>query len=279
MSETYSPRRAYEAPTEDGNMDYSARRMATTERGTEITPSNTGSRIIEAATRIAGFFDRLKGARMEVAESAQDKIETGRTFVRTTGEKALGVLVATGELTVGLAALGVETAERGATKVGDAIEHGAQTLSFKAEMTANDLIGAAQLGFENTKLDAKDAVTSVKEGLANRWEMVKAKWADRRFEASMRRKARHETWAARWEGAKAAGSELATIGKETYAATMDAAESHRDNILSTVDAAAARGRELLDDSVEAGKKRVNATRQAGRAALAAYGSTYAELVR
>lgn len=277
MSETYIPQRASEASLEEDNVGYSARRMATTERGTEITPSNTGNRIIEAATRIAEFFDRFKGARMEASEYTQDKIEAGRAFLSTTGEKAIDALVATGEFTIGIAALGVETAERGATKVGDAIEYGAQTLSFKAEMTTNDLIGAAQLGLENTKLDAQDAVANVKEGLTNRWEMMKAKWADRRFEASMRKKVRHETWAARWEGAKAVASELTTIGEEKYAAAISAAERRRDSVLSTVDTALTRGQELFNDNVESVKKRVDATRKAGRAALAAYSSAPTEL--
>jgi hypothetical protein len=108
MSEKYTPKRAYEASPRraEGTEDAAPRRMETTKRGTEVAPSTTGNRIVDAANRIAGFFDRLKIGYtngMETAEAARD-------FAGNIADKAITGAIESGKVAVGVALLAGEAA-------------------------------------------------------------------------------------------------------------------------------------------------------------------------
>lgn len=211
----------------------------TTTRGTEVSPSRTGNRIIDAANRVANFLDRFKLGRQEAVEHTQDALEQGRQFLQNTGEAAVKAAVAGGEIALGVAILGAEAAGQGLAKGGQAAMEGAQKAGAWLETKGN----AAQAGVEtavNWATDKYDAAkqlatdtagyveeglrggvdytkqkgTELKEAAVDRVEAVKSFFKERAEAAKARREARREKWAARITAGKDAVRGTIERGKE-----------------------------------------------------------------
>ncbi|TAH32370.1 hypothetical protein EYC58_03230 [Candidatus Saccharibacteria bacterium] len=232
-----------EVVTNDHGEEFRARPIQTTERGTEVSPSGTGNRVLDIAHRIAGFLDRFKLGRQEALENTQEAVERGRQFLRNTGEKAVSAAIASTEITVGLAILGGEAVGRGVARGAQAAAEGtrqagawleAKNEAFQdgvdakvdqaidwttgkidtAKQTATDTVSYVKEGIVGGIDYAKQKSTEVKESVLDRVEAVKSFFREKAEAAKTRREARRERWAARITTGKEAATASLERGKE-----------------------------------------------------------------
>lgn len=239
-----------EAITNSTGAEFRARPAQTTERGTEVAPSRTGNRILDAANRVANFLDRFKVGRQETRESAQEAAERSRQFVRETGEKAAKIAITSGEIALGVAVMGIETTGRTAVKVGHAVERGAQAVGNKVteiadyaeeglvggidylsqkgdaavEWTAGKISDAKRVSSETVGyvkegvlggIDfAKQKGTDAKEAALDKIEAVKSFFKEKAEAAKTRRDERRARWATRITASKEAATATLERSKE-----------------------------------------------------------------
>lgn len=213
-----------------GMAEFMVRPTVETRRGTEVH-SNHGDRLVNMANRIASFMDRLKGDRTEAVETAQDKLEQGRQFLRTTGEKAVGVARKTMDVAgttallglefgIGAAVLTGEAATRGAKKVAEAAGNGLDKASAWAEDKADKFDaaltrGAAKAGeWVDTKIDTVRAKgTELRESATGKYEAVRGYFRDRAETATQNMQKLRRNWIAGYSRTRRGAIQTIESGK------------------------------------------------------------------
>lgn len=183
------------------------------------------------ANRIAHVMDRLKGGRTEAVETAQDKLEQGRQFLRTTGEKAVGVAKKTMDVAGATALLGAyigvgavvltgEAAARGAKKVAETASNGIDRANAWAEDKADRFDDALTRGANKAaewvdgKIDAAHARgTELRESATNKYEAVRGFFRGRAETAKLNMQKLRRNWIAGYSRTRRGAIQTVESGK------------------------------------------------------------------
>lgn len=198
-----------EAISSNNGAEFHARPVQTTERGTEVSPSQTGNRILDAANRIATFLDRFKAGRQEVRENVQDKAEQGRAFLRSAGEKAVDTAVKVGNVVSATALVGAEFAVGAAVLTGQAVEQRAQAVGAKA----SEITGYVTEGIAGGIDYAKQKGTEVKEAATTKYEAVRGFFQDRAETAKQNMQKLRRNWIAKYSRTRRGAIQTVEAGK------------------------------------------------------------------
>ena len=178
-------------------------------------------------------------------ESAVDTIEAAKNMARTTGETALKIAQASGDIALGISFLTVEATAKGAVNTYRAGANLAETGALKAMYASEKIKDTAIDLIETGRLKGMYAAEATKEGLYDAKEAIRTKLDDLSNAAKQRRQARRDRWSAR---------------KDTFLGFVDSAkETGKD----TIDATAEKGRRALSP-LRAGRAAVQAALSAGR---------------